>query len=404
MRKTFFVILIAMAGWSAAPQPPAARWWKGNLHTHSLWTDGADFPEMIAAWYQEHGYNFLAITEHDMLQEGEDRFIDFNAPDKGWPPRNASTKAALPGYIERFGKWVDQRWEGHENGRRMVRLRPLSEYRHLFERPDSFLFIMGEEITDKGGAHVNAFNLDVAIKPLGGATTAERIRNNIAAVASHKQKTGGNIVWIVNHPNFVWTLKAAEIANTPGARLFEVFNGHTMTNNAGDSVHPSTEQMWDAMLTIRHQNGGGPIYGVATDDAHEYRTYSDTISMPGRGWVMVRAERLTPDLLMSALYNGDFYASTGVRLREVRRSRRGIGIAIDPEPNTTYRTQFIGTRKNKQQPEILKEVEGITASYDFRGDERYVRAKVISSQSRLDPVPGRTLQEKQAAWVQPVMR
>jgi len=24
------------------------RWWKGNLHTHSLWSDGDEFPEMIA--------------------------------------------------------------------------------------------------------------------------------------------------------------------------------------------------------------------------------------------------------------------------------------------------------------------------------------------------------------------
>ena len=28
----------------------SARWWKGNLHTHSLWSDGDDYPEMIAGW------------------------------------------------------------------------------------------------------------------------------------------------------------------------------------------------------------------------------------------------------------------------------------------------------------------------------------------------------------------
>ena len=36
---------------------------------------------MIAAWYKDHGYNFLGITEHNMLQEGEfwvdiDQFAD----------------------------------------------------------------------------------------------------------------------------------------------------------------------------------------------------------------------------------------------------------------------------------------------------------------------------------------
>ena len=38
--------------------PP--HYWKGNLHTHSLWSDGDDFPEMIVDWYKRHGYQFLA--------------------------------------------------------------------------------------------------------------------------------------------------------------------------------------------------------------------------------------------------------------------------------------------------------------------------------------------------------
>jgi hypothetical protein len=398
MRLIFPVFALALSGCAAGPTVEPARWWKGNLHTHSLWTDGTDFPEMIAAWYQEHGYNFLAVTEHDMLQAGDQRWIDFNAPDPGWPPRNASTRAALPGYRERFGTWVDQ------SGSQLVRLRPLSEYRHLFEQPDSFLFIMSEEITDKGGAHINAHNLDVAIKPRGGANSAERTRNNIAAVEEHRATSDRNIISVVNHPNYVWTLKAEEIANIPGARMFEVYNGHTMTNSAGDSLHPSTDQMWDVMLTMRHQTGGAPIYGLATDDAHDYRAFSDTISMPGRGWVMVRAAHLTPDLLVSALASGDFYASTGVTLRDVRRDRRGISIAIAPQEGVAYRTQFIGTRRNGRVGEVLLEVDGLTAEYKFKGDERYVRAKVVSSRQKSDPVSRRRLAEKETAWIQPVLR
>ena len=47
-----------------------ARWWKGNTHRHSLWSDGNDFPEMIADWYKSEGYHFLAISDHNILQEG----------------------------------------------------------------------------------------------------------------------------------------------------------------------------------------------------------------------------------------------------------------------------------------------------------------------------------------------
>jgi hypothetical protein len=401
MRLIFATAFVLLTACASAPDPNAERWWKGNLHTHSLWTDGTDFPEMIASWYRAQGYNFLAITEHDMLQEGE-RWVDINAPDAGWPPRNASSRAALPAYRERFGTtWIQERTD---SGRHMVRLRGLSEYRDRFEQQDSFLFIMSEEITDKGGAHLNAFNLDVAIKPRGGANSAERIRSNIAAVQEHTQKSGRSIISIVNHPNYVWTLKAEEIANTPGARLFEVYNGHALVNNAGDSIHPSTEQMWDIMLTMRQQNGGGPIYGVASDDAHDYRAAGDTVSMPGRGWVMVRAAHLTPEKILSALHNGDFYASTGVTLTDVRRTASGITIAIQPQANTTYRTQFIGTRAGSTVAEVLKETTGVTARYEFQGNERYVRAKVISSRPQIDPVRGTTMGQSQTAWVQPVMR
>ncbi len=396
------LLLLVFAGACASPPPvEEARWWKGNLHTHSLWTDGADFPEMIAAWYRDHGYNFLAITEHDMLQEGE-RWVDINAPDPGWPPRNASTRAALPGYRERFGAaWVQER---RDSARQLVRLRGLSEYRHLFEARDSFLFIMAEEITDRGGAHVNAFNLDAAIAPQGGNSAAERTQRNLAAVAERRRASSRNVIAIVNHPNFVWSLKAHEIAAIPDARLFEVYNGHRMVNNAGDSVHPGTEQMWDIMLTQRHQQGGSPIYGVATDDAHEYRTYSDTISMPGRAWVMVRAERLATDNILAALSNGDFYGSTGVALNTLERNDRGISIAMQPQPNASYRTLFIGTRRNSDiVGEVLAEVTGDVAEYVFRGDERYVRATIISSQPHIDPI-SRLVLGRQMAWVQPVMR
>lgn len=40
--------------------PAKARYFKGNLHTHSLWSDGDDFPEMIADWYKTKGYDFFS--------------------------------------------------------------------------------------------------------------------------------------------------------------------------------------------------------------------------------------------------------------------------------------------------------------------------------------------------------
>src|SRR5262245_43179071 len=77
---------------AAAAAPP---YFKGNLHTHSLWSDGDDFPEMIAAWYKRHGYQFLALSDHNVLSEGE-RWVDEAAEDT---PRGK----ALKKYRARFG-------------------------------------------------------------------------------------------------------------------------------------------------------------------------------------------------------------------------------------------------------------------------------------------------------------
>src|SRR3954464_13868035 len=54
-----------------AADDASSHWWKGNTHTHSLWSDGNDFPEMITDWYVKHGYQFLAISDHNVLQAKE---------------------------------------------------------------------------------------------------------------------------------------------------------------------------------------------------------------------------------------------------------------------------------------------------------------------------------------------
>src|SRR5262245_31715203 len=79
---------------------PPLRWWRGNLHTHSLWSDGDDFPEMIAGWYREHGYHFLALSDHNILSEGRKWMKQTDIVKRGG-------KSALTKYRARFGgDWV----------------------------------------------------------------------------------------------------------------------------------------------------------------------------------------------------------------------------------------------------------------------------------------------------------
>ncbi|MBI4552006.1 MAG: CehA/McbA family metallohydrolase [Candidatus Latescibacteria bacterium] len=42
-------------------------WLKGNLHAHTTRSDGTSEPEAVIAAYEGQGYDFLAITDHDLL-------------------------------------------------------------------------------------------------------------------------------------------------------------------------------------------------------------------------------------------------------------------------------------------------------------------------------------------------
>jgi hypothetical protein len=404
--------LLSSSAWAAAP----ARWWKGNLHTHSLWSDGDDFPEMIADWYKSRGYHFLALSDHNILADHE-YWIGI--------AKNRGGEAAFAKYLARFGAgWVEQR---EVEGVRQVRLRMLEEYRQKFDEPGPFLIIQSEEITDRyltAPIHMNATNLRELIKPQGGNSIVEVLENNLGAVAAQRARTGVPMIAHINHPNFRWALTAEEMAQVESERFFEVYNGHPQVFNEGTEERAGTDRMWDVILTARlGELGKSVVYGVGTDDSHNYHSEAQKGSRPGRGWVMVRAEELRAEKLVAAMEAGDFYASSGVGLRDVRRDARGIAIEIEAEQGVTYTTEFIGTRRGYDRasevvrgPEgqtlrttrryspsvgaVLATVTGPTASYTLRGDELYVRARVTSSKVKANPSqPG----EPERAWVQPVV-
>ena len=50
-----------------AQDTAGTRWFKGNTHTHTLWSDGDAAPEWVVAWYKEHDYDFLSLTDHNIV-------------------------------------------------------------------------------------------------------------------------------------------------------------------------------------------------------------------------------------------------------------------------------------------------------------------------------------------------
>lgn len=54
------------------PYDRPGQWYRGNLHTHTTGSDGRSPAEAMAEWYAQHGYDFLAITDHHRITLVED--------------------------------------------------------------------------------------------------------------------------------------------------------------------------------------------------------------------------------------------------------------------------------------------------------------------------------------------
>ena len=192
-----------------APESPARRWFKGNLHTHTVNSDGDSTPAAVVEWYREHDYQFLVLTDHNYLTDtGE------------------------------LGK--------------------------LYGAREKFLLIPGEELTttseDKREVHVNAYGLEAELQPRPGKTVMELLQRNVDLIRE------AGALPSVNHPNYTWAIQSRELKQVNGLTMFEVFNGSWSVGNMGGGPYESHEQMWDAVLTT-----GKKMYGIAVDDAHDFK-------------------------------------------------------------------------------------------------------------------------------------
>lgn len=376
-------------------------WYRGNLHAHTLWSDGDDYPEAVVGWYRDRGYHFLALTEHDLVGHG-DRWIDLvRTPDRG-----ASA--------------TDRR---QAEGQDQARLLRIDELAARFDAQGRFLLLPGEEISDAVGpvtVHVNAVNMDQAVAPARAGSVNATIEASIAAAAAAASAPDAFLAQL-NHPNFTHSITAEHLMRLEGTRFFEVYNGHPLSSNPGDGLRPSTERLWDIALAWRlDMLGLPPLYATATDDAHHYRVDG---AGPGRGWIMVLADALEPAPLARAMQRGRFYASTGVHLQRIVATPERMEIDVAAEPGVDYLIEFIGTRAGFDATasaatsatgrplyasqrysddigRVLASRRAPRATYRFAEDDLYVRARITAS--RRHPSPSDALQYEQA-WVQPLV-
>ncbi len=254
-------------------------WLKGNTHSHTTESDGDSSPEVVARWYKEHGYDFLILSDHNVLLD-------------------PTTLSQL----------VDS----------------------------TFLLIPGEEVTSSfegKPVHVNGLNLHEWVEPRTASTLVGTIQANVDGV---REKEG---VPHINHPNFGWAFGASELSQIQNDKLLEIFNGHPSVHNQGGGGYAGMEEIWDVLLTRGKRIYGIAV----DDAHHFQGEFARDRANPGRGWVAVLAPVLEAGPIMDALESGLFYSSTGVVLDQIQVFEDRLELSIQPRGNFRYTTTFIGS-------------------------------------------------------------
>ena len=296
--------VIAVAEAAAAPAPAATSpevWLRGTTHVHARPSGDSRTPiPDVIRWYESHGYDWIALTDHNRISEVDGATV-------GRP----AVRTPAAGLIVLSGVELTDNPArclplGHPSGRCRIHANLIGPT----ARPNGRLsFGLGTKVSDERLARYQAA-LDLQ-RSLGGLAQ-------------------------LNHPQWYWGMTGdllVELARR-GMRLMEISNIQFGQWNHGDGDHLSTEELWDVAL-----GAGATIWGVASDDAHYYDG-GEGRWPAGGGWVVVKARR-DPQAIMDSLAAGRFYASTGVVLDRAEVSEGELVVEVSDAERLPFEIDFI---------------------------------------------------------------
>ena len=425
------------------------RFYKGQFHTHTWWSDGKAAPEQAVAFYKERGYDFLALSEHNVYAQGHRV--------KRLKKNNVNDMAILDDYRRRFPNSASVRDGANDDFE--VELKTYAQIREMFEEPGKFVLLDAVEgttrVTGAGGVlnqvHMSYLNVPAVpeffLKCGNDDTVPGRIAKAYAAVREAARKAGRDEMFILNHPIWNWyDVLAEDLVANPDVRFFEVCNGGSpyAPGKGLPADGCDTERFWDVVNAFRARRGQPLLYGVGTDDSHYYfgtKDYLPSIHcVPLNAWCKVRASELSQPALIAAMREGDFAACEGVEPDDFSfdPSTGTLSVSVSGQKDICRTIEFFVSKKDfsekpvatfevfpaevaedrrarfhrkvnvydKKIGSLAKSVTGgigepVSASYKMSPDDLYVRARIKS--------PERTIARAylhpkcQMAWTQPYM-
>jgi hypothetical protein len=219
-------------------------------------------------------------------------------------------------------------------------------------RTDGFTTLIGAELhaprTKLGSSwHILAVGLPLDFEPVPAETGPE--------LARRARRTGAFIG--MAHPS-ASLLTVDDAESLDAAHAMEVHNAVSAWEDRGDSWH-----LCDVMLARGYR-----LSAFAADDAH-----FQPQDPPGcAAWVQVKARSLTPELLLAALKDGDYYSSTGPEIHDVSVVDGQVTVKCSP----AGRVIVTGGSPGKQ----IAAGDGLTScTLPVDGFRRFFRVTVVAA-------------------------
>lgn len=295
------------------------NWYKGNLHCHSVLSDGKLTVDQLKQAYKDKGYHFLAYSEHDLYTDhqelDEEHFITIPAVEVNVPTPKGDERIYHLHVIY-----------GTNELREAATLEPL---KHM-ER--------------------------IRWKSWEGLSTVQEVIDEMTA--------RGYIV-MMNHPN--WSLlEWHDVMDLENLFAIEVYNHCSRwLENMGES-----NVFWDSLL-----RRGKRVWGMATDDNHNVYPLDSIQNDSFGGWVMVKAETLSRDAIVEALVKGSFYSSTGPEIYDFRVEGDEVVFECSPVEQI-----YVNGDLRQYHSVLGNNVTGLRKK--LKGTEKYVRIECVDQQGK----------------------
>lgn len=277
--------------------PENGTFYKANLHSHSDRSDGIFSPAEMKAEYQKRGYSVLAFSDHDALHSSadlnDDNFVALTAYEISIRNEDDPTPHALQPIVDL----------------NLIAKDPHSKIQIGFHPFTVEWLVNRGKITEE----------DVQNIPYAGELRDLHLYPaNINKIIKSANENGYLVS--INHP--MWSLtNYHDYGSYEGAWAVEVYN-HSCHSITGLGY---SENVYEDIL-----RSGKKIFAVATDDNHNHIPLDAYNSDSFGGVTMIKAPALTYDAIITALENGDFYATTGPEIKELYYEDGKVHIKTSP--------------------------------------------------------------------------